>query len=180
MLFNWGKVYAILYTYMEETTQTNEDNGVIYEWVVEDRRTHERGWIWYLMASLVGVALITSAIVTQNFLFAILILLFAFIILLQGIIPIKKVQVGVTNPGMLVGNENFPWRNFRSFFIIYNPPYVNRLYLEKRDKKGYVGLELNDELDPYELREIMLNFLPENIDKDDEELIDMVRRIFKI
>lgn len=165
---------------MAEEIQTTEDDSVIYQWVVEDRRTHERGWIWYVMASLIGIALVTSAIVTQNFLFAILILLFAFIILLQGIVPIKKLKVSVTYSGISVENNHYPWRKFRSFFIIYNPPYVNRLYFEKKDKQGYLGLELNDDLDPYELRDIMLSFLPENIDKDDEELIDTVRRIFKI
>lgn len=165
---------------MADETQTIEDDGVIYQWEIEDRRTHDRGWIWYTMSSLIGVAMVTSAIVTQNFLFAILILLFAFIILLQGIVPIKKMQANVTRQGMMVGKSNYPWRDFRSFFIIYNPPYTNRLYLEKKGKQGYLGLELNEQLDPYELREIMFNFLPENIDKDDEELIDSIRRIFKI
>ena len=45
------------------------------EWEVDEYPAHQRSKVWYILAAVVGVALIIYAVATANFLFAVIILM---------------------------------------------------------------------------------------------------------
>ena len=57
-----------------------EIKNTIFEFEYPSFEKHRRGTMWYIIAMLITGALIVYAVVTSNFLFAVLIVLIAFII----------------------------------------------------------------------------------------------------
>ena len=58
----------------------------LFSWTVDGYERHERGPVWYAIAFLIGLSLVLYAIVTRNFLFAIVVVMAGVIIALIGLI----------------------------------------------------------------------------------------------
>ena len=96
-------------------------------WEVDEYRRHDRPFRWYITITVIGVALILYALLTANFLFAIIILLFGVISFLAGLREPERVDVHITNNGAVLGQSFYPYKEIKDFSIVYEPPEVKVL-----------------------------------------------------
>ncbi len=161
---------------MEDNAQYGE---VIASWRAPAFHHYRRGRWWYVIVALIAIGLLVYAFATANFLFAVLVVMFGMIVAIQSSRKPEPLDVTVTNVGVLHGSRFIPYKDLKSFWIIYDPP-VKTLYLDL--KKAFfpdVSIPLED-ADPLALREILMQFLPEDGNRTEEPMSDLFARIFKI
>ena len=154
---------------------------VLASWPVDEYERHERGPLWYLFFGVLGAAGLIYAMVSQNFLFAVIIIMFGVIIGLSSMREPRQMDFVVTEIGVGVGHQFFAFKDLRNFWILYDPPEVKNLYFEfRRSLRPHLAVPLYD-IDPIEVRELLLDFLDEDLDLDKEEpLADFFGRMFKL
>lgn len=152
----------------------------IFGWMVDEYERHERGPIWYAIAFLTGLSLVLYAIITRNFLFAVVILMAGVIVALSTLREPRKIPFLVTTRGIALGHQFISYRELRSFWILYEPPHLKNLYVDFRSSVApNLVIPLEDQ-DPIELRRTLLAFMAENGTQEEEPLTDIIGRFLKI
>ncbi len=149
-------------------------------WEVDEYDRHERGLRWYILATIIGVALIVYAIMTSNFLFAVIILMIGVIIFLSSIREPHRIQVQITDNGIVIGQTFHPYKTIKDFAIVYDPPEVKVLYLDFFSVwRPLMSIPLED-TDPNTVRDALLPYCIENLERTEESLTDLVSRLYKL
>lgn len=151
-----------------------------FAWSIPEFPKYERGKLWYAIAALVAGGGILYAVLTANFLFAVIILMFAMISLLYSTREPMLIPFAIGEAGVLVGVRTYPWRELESFWIVYDPPTVKTLYVEfKNPLRPRVAAPLADE-DPVALRDTLLQYIREDVERKDEPFSDFLGRLLKL
>ncbi len=154
--------------------------NTLLEWSVAEYEQHFRPTAWYVIMTIVGSILVGYAIFTDNFMFAIIIVLFAIILFLQSHQEPIVVPFRITELGIIINNRLYKYSELKDFFIIYRPPEVKMLFIETNSTvRPRLRVPLMD-VNPNEVRELLLEFLEENLQKEEEPFSDMMARQWKI
>ena len=149
---------------------------VLHTWTAPEYETHNRSRAWYALMSIVALLLLGYAVFSGNFLFALVIILAAIILFLQGKQEPLKVTIGITEFGIVISNRFYTYSELETFYIVYNPPFVKTLFFETkspaRPKLRIPLLEQN----PVEIRDTLVPYLKEDIEKEEEPFADMIAR----
>ena len=118
----------------EAQAQKAEENVLdvgneILSWETWEFPPTERSRRWYILASVVGLFLLLYALFTANFVFGIIILMFAVITIMRDLKRPSRVPVYLTTSGLVFGNEYFRYEDIRDFSLSYEPPVVKNLYV---------------------------------------------------
>ena len=92
--------------------------NVLREWTIAEYERHERGAVWYWLMCVVGLALVIYGMLTGNFLFALIIILFAIVMFLQSRQEPLQLPFQITELGAVVGNRFYPYGELKGFYII--------------------------------------------------------------
>ncbi|MFH0987812.1 MAG: hypothetical protein V1763_00380 [Parcubacteria group bacterium] len=158
-----------------------EDIGNVHaEWSFPEFIQHRPSKWWYLGTGAVLVAMLIYAVVTANFLFAIILVLAAFVTVYQFFQTPRGLQVKIGQDGVIVDRRFYPYRDLQSFWIIYEPPVAKLLYLDFKNKfRKSLPVPL-EESNPLQVREALLNYLEENFEEEDERLDETIGRMLKM
>ncbi len=149
-------------------------------WSFPEVKKYERSSSWWIMMGLIGLALIIWCIKTANFLFAMIIIIVAFIIIFQAKKQPLEVETQITSTGLKVGSSFYEWSKIEKFWIIYKPPEVKRLYFKLKGVfPPFLSLPLEKQ-NPVKIRKILLNYALEDLSKEEESFSDFLERSLKI
>ncbi len=177
---------------MIDNNQAENYGETFFSWKFPES-TNVRDHGWYTKAGLAVIALLFYALFDPrlspmapylsfsgpNYLFAILIILFALAILLQHQNN-KEIDFKITEDGILVDGQFHPYRDIRHFYIIYQPPHVKTLYFEPKSLLNpRIPIHLADQ-NPVDVRETLMKFLEEDLEREHEPLSDQFWRYFKL
>lgn len=170
----------------EETEQQvfeyhpDEFGDILVNWEVDEYAQHERSKLWYILAATIGIGLIIYAVATSNFMFAVIILMSAVIMLITSFNKPDKIPIVITSNGVVVGDVYYDYQSIRDFSIVYDPPDVKLLYLDFfAMTHPMLSISLED-VDPNVVRECLLPFCLENLKRNEESLTDLMRRLYKL
>lgn len=153
---------------------------ILASWSVSEYEKHERSLAWYIAAGVLGFALFVWAIFTFNYLFALIIVLFSAIVYLRATSDPNMVKFLITTKGVRIGRREYQYKDIDRFWIIYDPPDVKKLYLAfKRSLAPRVMVPLKNQ-NPVKIREILLDFLFEDLEKEDEPMSEVIGRFAKL
>jgi hypothetical protein len=153
---------------------------VQYEWSVKEYEQHDRSKNWYVVMGLLGAALIAYGVISGNYLFALITVLFGIILFMQDMVTPMEVYFAVTNIGIVIGKKFYRYGELNNFWIIYNPPFTKNLYLSQNNVLRHrIQVPLYD-FDPRPIRDYLNQFLEEDLDQEEEPLSDRMSRLFKI
>jgi hypothetical protein len=148
-------------------------------WSFSEYEHRDRKLGWFFIAGAVAVGLFTFAIFTSNFLFAGIIVFIAAVYALQHYHKPLTVHVVLSPDGITLQERLFPWKEIKTFWIIYEPPDVKNLYFECKGLRPRLKIPLHDQ-NPVAVREALLPYLDEDLEKENEPLSDAVGRVFKL
>lgn len=149
-------------------------------WECYDRPHYERGPIWFAVAGIIGLGLLIYAVLSGNFLFAFIIILFALITYLSAQSEPVRLSCAVTGGGIQVGPEFYEFRNIRRFWFVYQPPEVTSLYFETGNWiHPRISVDLEG-MNPNDVRTALGQFVKEDLNEDEEPLSDYLSRVLKI
>ena len=161
---------------------TTPETKTLLSWEINEFTPYERGKLWFVIATLVSLALIIYGIITTNFLFAIIVLIFALVIALTVVRKPGILTVHATDMGLEVGERFYPYYSIANFAIVYEPPEVKDLHLEF--KKGLFDPHLIlpfETQNPMELRELLIaRHVKEDTQHTEESFTEFLARILKI
>lgn len=154
----------------------------ILSWYVSEYDKHERGVWWYIITAAIGGGLMWYAISDGNFLFALIILLFAFIIFTHHRNDPMNVQFGIHERGVRIGEKFFLFRELESFAIIYEPPVVQKLYITPRAQilRKEIAIELTDDTDPLHVRSLLVSVLKEDLEREGQSSSEVIAKLLKL
>lgn len=148
-------------------------------WETWDRPPHDHSRRWYITAGIIGGLFLVYAIASANFLFATIVLMMGLLIILDHSKKPERINIIVTDAGIVYDDHWFPYEEMKDFSIVYQPGVAKILYIDfLRMWKPLLHIPVED-MDPNILRETLLNFVFENLDREEETLTDHMRRLYK-
>lgn len=151
------------------------------QWTFFENQTQSRSLGWYIIASIIALGFLTYAIIDNNYLFALIIVLLAFIYYTQARTKSLEIPFILYATGIQIGDRFYLYREFKDFAIVYEPPAVKRLYLHSKTMvlRHELSIPLNDQ-NPIKVRKILLDYLPEDLEMEKESGSDTASRVLKI
>lgn len=162
-----------------EEKKDNEHGNILIEWSFPELPRHKRGMMWYFFSGLVLVLFLGYAIAAANYLFALIIALFAILFYTLNK-SIRDIIIKISEDGITVGKKFHSYSDIEKFWIIYHPPEVKTLYIDLKSifiPHLIISLE---EKNPNEVRGALSQYLPEDVSKEEEPAIDTLTRKLKL
>lgn len=158
----------------EKKSQTRLE--AIYSWKAREFEKINRHPKWYLYFYIVLFALCTYALIINNLLLSILVILFGLIFYFLEKRTPKIYSFGITKEGVFVQDTLYLFSSIENFWIFYEPNGIKELSLKNRKNiLPFTQIPLG-EADPRKIREILVNFLPEK--KREQTIWDLIERFF--
>ncbi|MDO8509580.1 MAG: hypothetical protein Q7S24_00370 [bacterium] len=167
---------------MSQDITKNEVNigEVIYQWTVNEYERHERDRRWYIVMGFICVTLVVYALIAANYLFAMIIVLFAIITFMHDMVEPMEIPFLITNTGIVLGKKYYRYSELENFWMIYDPPAIKNLYFTLNSVvKHRLQVPLEDN-DPRPIRDYLNEFLEEDLEQEEEPLSDRYSRVFKL
>lgn len=135
-----------------------------------DYRPKTPDWFWFVASGALLVVII--AILMRNFLFAVLVIIAAFVVAVLGTKKPQKINFAISARGVEIEKQIYPYKELESFWINYNPPEKKELAI--KSKKKFVGLIKIplDNTDPNLVRKKLARVLKE--EELEESLIETI------
>lgn len=162
----------------EDMLIEKHSRDVLFSWRSPEFEMFERDKKWYLYVTLILLAIVAYAVLTNGLVMAITFILVGVV----GYIYIHKeprvLDFMITEDGVVAGREIYDFNNLKSFWIFYEPEGVKVISLHTESHLvPYVHIPIHNE-DPLEIREILLGYIPE--EKHEPGIIETLYRLLKL
>jgi hypothetical protein len=166
---------------MPEKQNSSELGKKIINWIIPEYDKHERTKRWYIISAIVGLFFIIYSFFSGNFLFAAIVIIGALVIMIHdGQEPIK-IDFSITDEGLIVGKKFYDYDFIKDFSIVYKPNQnIKNLYFEfKNVVRPRLSIPLGN-MNPLPIRENLLKYLPEDLERTDQPLSEALAKMFKL
>jgi predicted membrane metal-binding protein len=149
------------------------ENKIFLSWTTPEFAYHKKGLAWFIVLALIAIVFFIIALIMQNYIFALLVLLASFLIYIQALKKPPKIKVAIAEEGITVQETLFPYKELSSFWL-FEEMEIRTLSLEsKKLLRPRISIPLAQQ-NPNEIRQILIGFIPER--KQEETLIDVIAR----
>ena len=162
-------------------------------WKAPEYQRPSRKKNWYIATSIVVLVMlffcffaiqnwqIVALGYSSNFLFALIIIIAAAIMIFNERQPEIMVHFEVSDEGVKVGQKLYDYDSFKHFSIVYKPnDEIKNLYLEfKNTIRPRLSIPLMA-TDPLDLRDILLKNLEEDLDRAGPPLSEQLTKLLKL
>jgi len=153
------------------------ENKEHISWVALEYEHHKKSAKWFLGLLIVTILILGYAVWQKDWL-----MLVTFVILLSAIYLYarrnpKKIKIKLSEKGVTLDQDEYPYGMIKSFWIMYEPPGIKTLSFEMSQ---YVNRELVLQLadaDPNEIREFLLEFLEEDLEHEEKYSDKLMRKL---
>lgn len=153
---------------------------ILASWNIPEFEKYDRSIFWYVSFGLLGFFCLIYGLWTANFLFVLIIIIAAFIIYIQEKTEAAQIKCLITSKGVKLGAKFYLYGDIKQFWIIYDPPAVKKLYFSFRNiLSPHLVISLKSQ-NPIKIREILLQFLEEDLEKEKEPFSESFSRWAKI
>lgn len=164
----------------EKNSKQEHHGEVLLGWSFEEYEKPDRSTRWYFIATLIGGALLLYSLWTANYIFGVVIVLIALVYFLMEVNDAPDVSCEITTSGIKIGRKFLKYKELENFWIVYKPGQTHRVFFEPAVFTiGELSAPLGN-LDPLQIRELLLQYLPESEEHDDEPLSNQLGRMLKL
>lgn len=152
--------------------------GKTISWQAHEYFHQEKSNDWYWGLGIIAITAAVLAIVFGNTLFALVIVLFAFIAGMQAHREPKLINFELSNRGVIINHVLYPYSTLESFWIAeqhLNKPDPKVLIKSKRPMMSFIHLPVEN-VDIEEVRDFLLIYLKE--EELEEPLLEKVLEYF--
>ena len=103
-------------------------------WKAPEYTHHEKSIAWFIAAGLVVMLLVIYGLETNGWTFSVAILVFAGTYYLFHRHKPELVDIKISKVGIKIGKHAFPYNHIKHFWIVYNPPFAQKLYFRMQSK----------------------------------------------
>lgn len=136
-------------------------------WQAPEFRHYEKSALWYITLSLLAVLLVAYFSLKQDYFAALTMAILGAMVAFFSRQKPEIMEIELTSKHIKFGDIALPYKNLKSFWLVYNQNHKT-LNLETTTYiNNLVILELG-ETDPEEVRNFLLNYLPEHPERESE------------
>lgn len=170
---------------MDQKENEKKYGKTLKTWSFTGENTEKSSIYVKIIAFLILGASFVYSIISKNYLFSMIIFLIVFIYYFELRDKTKekiktKNNFSILEDGILIDEEFFDWDNIREFYIIYFPEEkVKKLYFKLKNiliSRIYINIENEN---PNEIREILNQYIEENLERKYEHTSDRIEKFFK-
>ena len=165
----------------QEKNKSIDYGEELSSWIVPEYEKPQRTKNWYIIASIIALLLLFFSFFTYNFLFAVIIIIVALVIILHDGREPDKVKITITDEGIIVGKKFYDYDEIKNFAIVFKPRLdIKKLYFEFNNALRHrLSISL-EKMNPLPLRETLLEYLQEDLERTDAPLSEDLARLFKL
>lgn len=156
-----------------------EHNRLLLEWQPPEFVRHPKGKNWYLGAGILMLGLVAYALFTGSATMAIVFIVLAGVYILTHNQQPKAIRVKITQLGVYVEDQFYPYNMIRAFWIVYNPPFVQTLNLSLVSRGGGKLTIQLDRQNPVEVRALLAKEIPE-VEGQQETMSEVLIRLMRL
>ena len=153
---------------------------ILASWKFSEFEKHSRSRLWFVVFAVIAVVLFTYSLITFNYLFALIIILGICIIYLQAKTEPRNVLFNITTKGIKIGGEEHRYKDIKNFWILYDPPAVKKLYFAFKGGFGGPFMVPLKNQNPLKIRDLLLDFIAEDLEKEEEPVGEAFGRWAKL
>ena len=132
-----------------------------FEWEAPEFEKTEKEKSWFVMPAIVAIILGVFALLVDNPLFVVLIVLSFVSFYIYARKTPRIIKFRIDEKGVEVDGRLHEFADLRSFWLFYNPPLEKTLSIRgKKTFFPYLRIPLDKE-NPTEIRKFLLKFIPE-------------------
>lgn len=147
-----------------DTKTSGSEDSLAFE--APEHEIKKKGLDWFAAVGVITVSIVISSIIYQNYLFAILILIGVFTLILFSIKEAATIHIQLTPRNILVDDKEYSYKTLDSFWITENDYATSKILIQSKNLLlGQLVIPLGKN-NPDEIREYLLAHLPE---KEDHE-----------
>jgi len=131
------------------------------KWTAFEYKQKQHRPDWFIAISVIAVALIITAVINNNILFAIFIALGVFTLLMYAARKPQSIQFEINEKGVLIGEVIYPYKKLKSFFIRKK---LDEAYLILESEgliTPHITIPLSDNIAIEEIYEFLSEYLKE-------------------
>jgi len=129
-------------------------------WQAPEFIAYEKGPDWYWAVGVISITLAVAAIIFGNILFAVVILIGSFALSLQATRDPEIRDFSVNRKGVQADETLYPYSSLESFWVENNPHEQKVILMSEKTWMPYIVLPIAEH-DPEEIRNFMIEYLPE-------------------
>jgi hypothetical protein len=141
------------------------ENGFI-EWHAHEHIRTEKSSDWYWAVGIIAISAAVTAIIFNDILFAIVILLGTFVMTMHAVKEPPLRHYMITSRGVRIDNVFYPYQNLDSFWVDDDFYPAKLLIKSKKLFMPLLVLPLADDMDPDIVRSFMDEYLPAVIHRE--------------
>lgn len=165
------------------TINQNSDqqlSQVVFAWQHLDHVAYIKDKRWYILSVIVLALVVAWSVWDKNYLFAVFLVMFYMVVLLYANRQPEMVDFIITPLGVKSGSKFHAWNKFSDFYIIYRAEGIKNLYLEFVNPiSGRLIVPLDGQ-NAVAIRQYLLKFLAEDLEREAEPLSEQLRRWLRI
>jgi hypothetical protein len=147
-----------------------QDIPLTITWQAQEYEYIRKSSDWYWAVGILTLGLFTVALIFQNVLFAVFMLIAGFTTALYGARPPRTVNFELSSEGIHIHNRMYTYEMLQSFWIFYHPPDIKEISIESQKFiMPHIKIPLGD-TNPVAVRAYLQQFLPER--QQEESLIE--------
>jgi hypothetical protein len=129
---------------------------------------------WYWAVGIITLGFFITALIFDNILFGVFMLLAGFTIALYGARPPRTITFTLSPGGIRIENRMYSYDTLTSFWIFYDPPHIKELSIESQKLvMPHIKIPLGA-MNPAAVRSYLQQFLREK--QQEESLIDIASK----
>ncbi len=152
----------------------------VFDWTIQEYIIYPKNIWWYLTSGLMLFLAVVWTVFDQNYSFAIFLVLFYLVVLLNELRPPQVVDFVISPDGIKVGQDFYFYNEIRQFYIIYEQNGVQNIYFEFNSPfRSRLVIPLESQ-DPIAVRDYLLLFVEEDLEQEAEPLSERFRRWMRL
>jgi len=153
---------------------------VLLRWNFMEFKQIHRPRAWWITAGIITGVLVIYSVFTGNFLFALIILIIAILLINEFRRSPRRLECQITNNGLAVGKKFWRYNEIENYWIAYHPPEVTNLYFSpKNPLDPRMPVHISN-INPLRVRKLLNKYLEEDLSREDVPTSEALTRLLKL
>lgn len=158
---------------------SKQEEKTLLKWTFSEFVKYNRGISWYFFAFLIFFLLFIHSVGSDNFLFAVIVIMVIFITINSHKKDPIKMNFLISDRGVSVGKNFYPYSTLNKFWIVYNEDSVKNVYFEINNMlRTHIVVPI-DRYSDKEISDVLSKYLKEDKDHDGEPISEAIARMLK-
>ncbi|MFA7216559.1 MAG: hypothetical protein WC095_01070 [Candidatus Paceibacterota bacterium] len=129
-------------------------------WIAPEYIHSEKNSDWYWIVGIITVSIALVAIILNNIIFAILIIVSMSILTLYASRRPENIEIKINEKGINMGQTYYPYSDLESFWVETKDKFPRIIILPKKTVSSYIIILIKD-VEPEDVKDLLSNYLEE-------------------